>query len=69
MTDPEVSLYQQAILARAADLRAVATEMDMSVTTRLVEESRKLREGSARLRSERYRSRSAERARELGEDR
>jgi len=64
MRDPDLSVFQEAILARAANSRAKSAELDVSLVE-LVEASRRLREVGEPLRGERYRSPSAERGGKL----
>ena len=63
MSDDGLRWYQQEIQNRAAELRAIAAEMDLDVAG-VVERSRE----SERLRREGHGSRSTERAGELRQD-
>ena len=67
VADPDLLALMKQIHAEAALLRAIAHEADMEVGT-IVAASRRKRE-LEQLRRERHVARSAERAREPGEDR
>ena len=68
MGDPELRWYQQEIQNRAAELRAIAAEMELDLG-RVVARSRELRRQSVQLRDERYGSPWTERASKLDRDR